>query len=1364
MKKNQKHLEKLGEDLLEQNIEEEDRVFSSTYTDSSSDNPNSLYLNTIMLSKFMTDNGFSKSKSPTINANQQNQILVYIKKIIDDLEETSNGPTVQIGPGSTILQAYRVVTFAFLAIEGKNQQTHQKYKDLKAEHEALQGKYDSFISTSEIDDKSSYEAEKLMYESNKQALQARVDELEAQIKIDLQRQKELDDLVRTLQLQLTNQRSQSVSSSSSINNQNSTPSTMSFTSSTSNFYNGDDNIDYYKKQFVELTKENERLRQMLEATSSDDLSSLVNAERNMNETLMKQSAKIQQELLDEREQKEQLLSEIERLKQESISFRADATTNDHTVEELSKQVKTLKSELLKYTNGDNTNSARIFVLETDLEAANLKCKDLQEQNQSKREKNKALHSAIRQLKEEQKQKQNEFDELQMKYDKLRLEADDFAHKLAVSNAETSSKNEIASLSAENQKLYTALNALQEEYNNVKDDLSQESAFKYKLNFLLQKQNSLLIETEQQISELTKECEEKEKKITEIQAENSKLNKDSSEKECEYSEIIQSLKQVVKTSLPQGDYSNHLALLLSDENEPLDVIKDFVAFILQHELKLTDNSNTEKNETDPSIEAFTEQNERLIIYISNLIRFIDQVANSTDIQDWLIDASQPIDIRSRLISQVRKVESFLTSTGIATNEEKLCDTYAHFPSYIMKLLEENEIFQLSMQNQEYISIIEQFALANDIITKYSQVLMQRGVSVMEDMKRMKNELTKMDQTIENRVEDETFDMREKLNSLKAEKKDLKKKILLVQKELRKSCSDSNCSNTVIKCLNIINGQEEEEEEEDNYNNEEEDSYYDNESIDESDSEKNTKSYIRKLEKQLNKAITHNEKEKKKYEKLIKELQSQILELEKSIEEGQDGLEFNKRDILSQKDALGEQVRELLENKCILESQLKDIQQDNLQLKQALEEQNQQIGNYGEIRQKELESLKKGYEAQNAENTKQLQEEIERLKKIIEDKEEENKEAINEIRQNAKDEIKKVKNEMEIQEKRTDEVKNHYEPILADLRNKLNEARQSETTARDDLLKSSAEIKDMKSQLATTVVDNKMLKMKLNATEEKLKREKSLIDTQYKMKMLQLETDHQSNVEQVKQQLITKQHQFLVQVCEKFKDYLDFSQAINEESVNQLLDKISEIISKSAQKTSDLERFYNEINQIKTILHAETSDSLIQPITELVESYNELKGEKSQIEADKAEATKLLKNARKAVNSVNTAKEWEDWARRLYSIITDNFSTLKNANELRFSLEEALMSSIGQRQLWRRIDILRCEKAIFLSGMLRASSNSRRKPTLTSLLAVVVPILRLQKLSGHLKCSVSIPKVDESQKSTKRSDKGNHKKKWPILTTY
>ena len=91
-------------------------------------------------------------------------------------------------------------------------------------------------------------------------------------------------------------------------------------------------------------------------------------------------------------------------------------------------------------------------------------------------------------------------------------------------------------------------------------------------------------------------------------------------------------------------------------------------------------------------------------------------------------------------------------------------------------------------------------------------------------------------------------------------------------------------------------------------------------------------------------------------------------------------------------------------------------------------------------------------------------------------------------------------------------------------------------------------------------------------------------------------------------------------------------------------------------------------------------------------------------------------------------------------------------------------VRQRQLWRRIDILRCEKAIFLSGMLRASSNSRRKPTLTSLLAVVVPILRLQKSSGHLKCSVSIPKVDESQKSTKRSDKGNHKKKWPILTTY
>ena len=1309
-----------------------------------------------MLSKFMTDNGFSKNSIPAITASQQSQILSYIKKIVDDLEETSNGPTLQIGPGSTILQAYRVITFAFLAIEGKNQHTHQKYKDLKAEHEALQGKYDSFISNSEIDDKSAHEAEKLMYESDKQALQARVDELEAQIKIDMQRQKELDDLVRTLQSQLTTQRTQ-IMPPSSINNQSSTPSTMSFSSNTTNSYkynDDDDSIEYYKKQFVELTKENEKLRQILESTSSDDISSLVNAERNMNETLMKQTAAIQQELLDEREQKDRLLSEIERLKQESISFRADAKTNDQTVDELKKQVRALKSELLKCSNGDNNNSARIFVLETDLEAANMKCKDLQEQNQSKREKNKALQAAMRQIREEQKQKQNEFDELQMKYDKLQLEYDDMSHQLAVSNADTTTKNEMASLSTENQKLYAALNALQEEYNNVKDDLSQESTFKYKLNFLLQKQNSLLMESERQLDEITKQSEEKEKKIDELQEKYSNLSKESSENSLDYSTIIQTLKQIVKTKLPKGDYSNHLMLLLSDESNPIDVIQDFVGFILEHDMQSNSQSESEKS-PDLSLDSIKEQNERLIIYISNLIRFIDQVANSTDIQDWLIDASQPVDIRSRLISQVSKVESFLNSSGIAANEEKLCDTYAHFPAYLTKLLEENEIFHISMQNQEYLSIIEQFALANDIITKYSQVLIQRGASVMEDMKRMKNELTKMDQTIENRVEDETFELREKLNSTKAEKKDLKRKILLVQKELRKAYSDSD-SNAAIKCLNIING-EEEDEEEDGYNNEEEDSYYDD-SENEYDNEHNPNGYVAKLEKQLNKSISRREKDKKKYITVIEELQQRIEKLEN------DDNEDNQRDIISQKDALGEQVSELLENKCILESQLKELQQENQLLKQSLDDQSKEISNYGEIRQKELESLKKGFEAQNEENCKQLQEEIEKLKQIIADKEEENKEAINEVKQNAKEEIRKVKNEMEAQEKRTNEVKNHYEPILADLRNKLNEVRQSETAARDDLLKSSAEIKDMKSQLATTVVDNKMLKMKLNATEEKLKREKSLIETQYKMKMLQLETDHQNNVEQVKQQLIAKQHQFLVQICEKFKDYLDFSQAINEESVNQLLDNISGIISKSAQRTSDLERFYNEINQIKAILHAETRDSLIKPITELVDSYNELKGEKAQIESDKAEATKLLKSARKTVNSVTVAKEWEDWARRLYSIITDNFSTLKNANELRFSLEEALMSSIGQRQMWRRMDILRSEKAIFLSGILRISSHSRRKPTFTSLLAIVVPILRLQKSSGHLRCSVSIPKVEESPKSTKRSDKANQKKKWPILSTY
>jgi hypothetical protein len=57
----------------------------------------------------------------------------------------------------------------------------------------------------------------------------------------------------------------------------------------------------------------------------------------------------------------------------------------------------------------------------------------------------------------------------------------------------------------------------------------------------------------------------------------------------------------------------------------------------------------------------ETNEVLAGYVSNLLRFLDQLANSREVQSWLIESPPDVDFRGRLLA---RVDDFLAAHGVA----------------------------------------------------------------------------------------------------------------------------------------------------------------------------------------------------------------------------------------------------------------------------------------------------------------------------------------------------------------------------------------------------------------------------------------------------------------------------------------------------------------------------------------------------------------------------------------------------------------------------------------------------------------------------------------------------------------------------
>jgi hypothetical protein len=89
------------------------------------------------------------------------------------------------------------------------------------------------------------------------------------------------------------------------------------------------------------------------------------------------------------------------------------------------------------------------------------------------------------------------------------------------------------------------------------------------------------------------------------------------------------------------------------------------------------------------------------------------------------------------------------------------------------------------------------------------------------------------------------------------------------------------------------------------------------------------------------------------------------------------------------------------------------------------------------------------------------------------------------------------------------------------------------------------------------------------------------------------------------------------------------------------------------------------------------------------------------------------------------------------MTDNFSTVKSPRGLQLAIEECIMGNLGQRQMKRRLEILRMEKALLLRGVAKPQMIGKKIASLLPVICIGVSMHRLRKLSGHLQTGLSGP---------------------------
>ncbi|KAH0790428.1 viral A-type inclusion protein [Histomonas meleagridis] len=1012
--------------------------------------------------------------------------------------------------------------------------------------------------------------------------------------------------------------------------------------------------------------------------------------------------------------------EIEALKQENENLKFELDTSKQSLQEMTEKFASIQTSFDSYEENNDAANARTFILENDIKALKERCKELETRNKNKKKKLETVKKDSSMQIEQIKQKSEETEKLKLDNQKLILENEDL--KVQLQQSLLSSTQNISEVQEQQIQYYQmALQELSNEMENVNEDLRKESEIKNKLFDIVQKQNNTLTFFERIHKKLIDQLQDVRQESQILKSEQSKFNQ---------KEIINSLISYL------GESEEESIKILNDSTIPISTRIIKVIEIIKkniEESKTKDENKIDNNENE-SINEYKEENQRILNYISNLLGFMEQISNSGEIQDWLIDTNYNPSFREHLISQCQRVETFIKSNGLEHINEN--QDFFDLANYSLNIASQID----NPRNEELMILLKQSAYANDVLRKFSEELKSQTQHLLNEMKSMRYELEEANNTLQDKVDETTSDLAAKLDEEKEKNKILDK----IKNILRKSTNNDDNS-LLIKCIDLIN---------DNENNNE------IEEVDEDDEDLNTEKYIKQLEHRLNKANEINLHNKDEYEGIIHNLEHQLKnkkkvwsQKSKQYEDEINGYKVKHEEISKQLEDFGEEVLRL-------QNTLEQTLEENKEIKETLDSQNKEIESFQDLRKEELEKQQNDFEEKMNELQNQKDSEIENLQKNLEDNEIKFKQEQKNLKRQLRNEIKRLQSECNLQTQRATDLRTHFETLMSGLKDKLSKSRESELNAQKQYTQIESELKETKASLSKQAIELKITLMKLKTSEEKNSREKSSYESQMKMKIMGLETEYQTKIEEYKHQNTQEMQRFLRLICEQFKEFFDAKVPISKNSILTLLQKVSQEL----QNNKSLINANNELNIIKNLLTIQPNESISLKVKQLKEKLDELIKKEKLIQEDRKRADELIKKAKFLNNNENSSREWEQWAKRLHMFVTDQFSTAKTPKELQMALEEALLSTIGQRQNWRKIEILRAEKIMYQNGILN-NKIQRKNPSVLTLTTVFNAIYRMQKLSGHLKYNVvSLPQKNEPvliKGKPNKEKKEKSPKRFPIV---
>ncbi|OHT08988.1 hypothetical protein TRFO_22223 [Tritrichomonas foetus] len=947
---------------------------------------------------------------------------------------------------------------------------------------------------------------------------------------------------------------------------------------------------------------------------------------------------------------------------------------------------------------------------------------LQKAFKENNEKNDSLSNKVEELKQEVQNKENEKLELVKKQKQLEQEKQEelqypFEQLLAQMESQSKEISEEAmvrmALLDAIQKLTTVNSILEQRLDQSTQRISElensrEEAIKNQAN---QKQSN-------ETNKVNTKPQKNETKNNKQRNDNNKNNDNSDDDEScddESKEVIdESAIESAKSAIQSTNEELKLQLNGILSNNDLTVSKRLISTI-----STMAGSIHQTNTYDEGSSVLEERNQLLLDTVGSLLKFLNTMIESQEIQSWALSKYDFQESQQMLTSQAQTISQFMKDHCI----EYLEDSNTILSAFV----EQNDPFQLentvkiiiskyqsvkTNEGKDLLILLHQSLAAGLLLQSYALQVTQHWSAQGEEVKELKSHIEELEQANERIAEDlkqeveKTQEAIDKFNQMQDQKAHLEisdSSTGPTHKEDGNSQHSHDCS---------YNEEEEEEEASSKV------------SINSSmSSTKCDEEYIKELEHKLD----STRKSLEKYRTAIKGVKAA---LRTEVNNGN-----HSNIIINSLRSVDELESDHSENTQTFDPNLPIIQSRT----------NDQIMSEDQAIDKipNTETVMKGTDEiddiKSTDYSKQIEELTEENQRL--------NDQIKKLHQRANEKFAKIQESVQRSRAQMKEQFFKQKRTLAHQNQKLADALQKEIKMRENLEKKNeeinSEINELKQKNRQLTIDNKLITAKLNGRDEEIKREKSISESQWKLKQYNLQTSVQSKIEQYRQETDKKLTEFLISAVNLFKEHVDVNQTITCESVYEILSEVANRLTNFTKQANEMDKVHEVMKGENSNNNSDKSNQSTNPAKKIEELVKENKNYSDQIHTLSTENSNLkkqLKTKDSALASRSPAREWEEWAIPIYKKLTGSKATKPASYLLRKFIENALEQVLNENQ---SMNETQNDMSYTALSRTNASNNcgisNQPDVKVWNLCSVVIAAIRLQKMTNTFKSAQEITKT-------------------------